>query len=481
MKSPIAIQARYLVAAGLIAAATGPCWATNGYFAHGYSLKEKGVAGAGVAHPQDSLAAASNPAGMVLTGHRVDGGLSIFSPDRQYTASGGPAIPAFAGVLPGGIPGSGCTSPGTAPCQLPFSVGPQSINSGDDVFYIPNLGYNRMIGVDRSVGVSIYGNGGMNTHYEGGSATLFNPNANAIGSASGTFGAGRAGVDLSQLFVVPTYSQKIGGGNMSVGIGLVLAYQLFEAEGLANFAAFSLNPTKLSNNAHDSSFGVGGKLGILAEVKPGLRLGAAYNSEVFMDEFDDYAGLFAENGDFNIPQSYNLGLAWDTSPTTTFVLDFQQIFYSDIPAVGNPMSRLTDGSCLDALNNSLLLGGTGAAGNGCLGGSNGAGFGWDDVTVIKLGYEWTTGGNWTWRAGYSYTDQPVQESEVLFNILAPGVIEHHLTLGFTKALNPNADLNFSMFYGIGEDVEGQSPFDPTQTIKLEMDQFELAIGYSRRF
>lgn len=42
--------------------------ATNGYFSHGTSIAEKGMAGAGAAYSQDALTAATNPAGMVLAG-----------------------------------------------------------------------------------------------------------------------------------------------------------------------------------------------------------------------------------------------------------------------------------------------------------------------------------------------------------------------------------------------------------------------------
>ena len=44
--------------------------ATNGYFSHGYSTKEKGLAGAGTAFSQDAMAAATNPAGMAFVGER---------------------------------------------------------------------------------------------------------------------------------------------------------------------------------------------------------------------------------------------------------------------------------------------------------------------------------------------------------------------------------------------------------------------------
>ena len=45
-----------------ILACVGQAHATNGYFAHGYSIKNKALAGAGVALPLDSLSASTNPA-----------------------------------------------------------------------------------------------------------------------------------------------------------------------------------------------------------------------------------------------------------------------------------------------------------------------------------------------------------------------------------------------------------------------------------
>jgi len=44
--------------------------ATNGYFAHGYGARSKAMAGVGAALPQDAMAAAVNPAGMVFVGNR---------------------------------------------------------------------------------------------------------------------------------------------------------------------------------------------------------------------------------------------------------------------------------------------------------------------------------------------------------------------------------------------------------------------------
>jgi len=425
-------------------------WATNGYFSHGSSVAEKGLAGAGVAYSQDTLAASNNPAGMVWQGARYDVGAALFGPMRSYSAKGGPT--------------PGCSDSG---CTFSIGDGDQSIDSENEAFLIPQFGYNWELNPQRTIGVSVYGNGGMNTEYKGGTALVFD-GVSSFNTLPGTFGAGTAGVNLEQLFISTTYAAKIGSAS-SWGISAIVAYQRFEAKGLANFGAFSVNPGKLSNNGTDSSTGLGLRLGFQSEVSPGIRIGAAYQPKIDMSEFDDYAGLFADKGDFDIPSNFTLGLAMDVGASGMFLLDFQQINYEDIAAVSNPISKLS----------ACMPGATGGTGAGCLGGSDGAGFGWEDMQVIKLGYQWIDG-KMTWRVGYSTGDQPIPKSEVVFNILAPGVVEDHFTFGFTRELDSKSALNFAAMYAPSVSVKGTSNFDPSQEIELEMDQYELAISYNRR-
>ena len=438
----------------------GQAQATNGYFAHGFSVKDKAMAGAGVAYSTDTLTAAINPAGMVLQGERFDIGAGLFSPMRSYTSTGGPSLPA----------GTPCSP------MCPFSIGDgnQSIDSDNEAFLIPHYGQNWMLDSESSIGLSIYGNGGMNTEYKGGFAILNDPlgGPNNV-QLPGTYGAGTAGVDLAQLFISTTYSRKIS-DTASWGISVIVAYQTFEAKGLTNFGGFSLDPSKLSNNGDDSSSGIGMRLGIQGEVAPGVTLGASIQPEISMGEFDKYAGLFAENGGFDIPSTWTVGLAWHISSTRVFQVDFQQINYEDVAAVSNPIAPLTDPT-------SCTPGPFGGTGSGCLGGANGAGFGWEDMSVVKLGYEWQKDSKWTWRLGYSFGDQPIPETEMLFNIVAPGVMEDHFTFGFTRTLDSNSSFNFAFMYAPSVSVSGLNTFDNMQTIELEMEQYELALSYSKRF
>jgi len=429
-------------------------WATNGYFAHGISIAEKGLAGAGAAYSQDTLAAANNPAGMVWQGARYDIGATLFSPMREYSAKGGPS--------------NQCAGP-MGPCSFSIGDGDQSIDSENEEFLIPHFGYNWLLDSGNTVGLSVYGNGGMNTEYKGGTASLFT--GAMFESPSGTYGDGTAGVDLSQLFISTTYSAKLS-PTSSWGISGIIAYQRFEAKGLGNFAAFSTDPDNLTNNDHDTSTGIGVRFGYQAEISPGFRFGAAYQPKIQMSEFDDYSGLFAEDGDFDIPSTFNIGVSVDIGQNRIIVADVQRINYEDVDAIANSIDPLVDGSC--AANPV-----TGGTGDGCLGGSDGAGFGWEDIVIFKLGYQWTKEKN-TWRLGYSKSDQPIPSSEVTFNILAPGVMREHFTFGFSRQLSSNSSFDFAAMYAPSEEVDGTNTFDPAQEIELEMEQYELAVSYNRR-
>jgi len=447
-----------LIALSISSALFAPsAFATNGYFAHGYSTAEKGMAGAGVAYSQDAMAVANNPAGIAGMGSRMDVGAAIFNPNRGYTVTGAQSAKVVT-----------CT--GTEPACGTFSLAEGSIDSDSDLFLIPHLGYVWQQDSETSIALGVYGNGGMNSNYSGGAASFFHPTAGLQSDSPGTFGAGNAGVNLSQLFFNLAYATKIDADN-SVGASLILAYQKFSGDGLGTFAGYSADPANISNMSSDTATGFGAKFGWQGKVAPAVTLGASYQTEIAMSEFDDYAGLYAEGGDFDIPAAASIGLAWKTSDVSTLVFDIQKIYYEGVASISNPISNLlTD--CID---------GTGSpTGSGCLGGANGAGFGWEDMTIVKIGYEWLQN-DMTWRVGLSHSDQPIPDSEVMFNILAPGVVETHITGGFTMPITSDSEFSFAAMYAPSNSVSGANPMDPAQTIEIEMDQLEFQGTYTMKF
>ncbi|MDJ0656221.1 MAG: outer membrane protein transport protein [Xanthomonadales bacterium] len=441
------------IAATLMAQGAG---ATNGYFTHGTGAKNKAMAGAGTAIPDEAISVANNPASAVLVGDAFDFGVSVFSPRRSYTASQSQVNGNFGA----------------------FTVGAGKIDSGSEWFPIPYIAKTWQVWDDSAFAVAFYGRGGMNTDFSGGSA-IFDPDGPGpapVMTLPGTFGAGTTGVDLVQAFLDVTYATRLN-DRVSLGVAAVIGMQAFEAEGVGTFAPFTQTfassggtafPANLSNNGHEFSTGIGVKVGVHSQLSESVALALSYQSEIKMSEFDDYADLFAEGGDFDIPSSLKAGISFRSSDSMTWSFDVEHTEFSEIDAVGNAFANLF--SCPTA-------GAGGADLGSCLGGDTGAGFGWDDVTTYKLGVEWERNSEWTWRAGISQADQPIAESEVLFNILAPGVVENHFTVGFTRALSDNREISFSAMYAPSETVRGSSPFDPTQTIELEMDQFEFEISY----
>jgi long-chain fatty acid transport protein len=401
--------------------------ATNGYFSHGYGVPSKGMAGVATAYPRDALAAASNPAGMFFVGSRYDFNISIFSPNRQYTVTGNPSM-----------------QPNT------FPLTPGKIESDSKVFFIPALAANWMLCSKTSLGLSIYGNGGMNTDYN---TKTFDSPFTTVSSPTG--------VDLMQLFVAPTLAREIAPRH-SIGVTGIFAYQRFEAKGLQAFGGFSADPMALSDNDYATSTGFGARFGYLGEVTNGLWLGASYQTKVFMGEFDEYAGLFAEDGDFDIPSNWSVGVAVQATRTLLLAADVQQIRYSEINSVGNPMNPQN-------FQQGILLGD-----------DNGSGFGWEDMTTFKFGLEWEGIVDMPIRLGYSYGEQPIPESEMMFNILAPGVIQNHLTFGFSRKMCGGKELSFAVMRAFCTSISGPNPMEVPgqQTIELEMNQWEFSVGFS---
>ena len=115
----------------------------------------------------------------------------------------------------------------------------------------------------------------------------------------------------------------------------------------------------------------------------------------------------------------------------------------------------------------------------CLGGNEGFGFGWDDMTVIQLGVDWSPSGspNTTWRFGYSCGEQPIQSADATINIIAPAVMEQHFTAGCAFERDNGHEFSISVMYAPENSVTGANFFDPSQQIELTMDQFEVEVAY----
>ena len=345
---------------------------------------------------------------------------------------------------------------GRSPEKGVSTSGNNNSADGRDLFLIPEFGYTRQINPQLSVGLAVYGNGGMNSTYPGGNTICPNPtNGQPMMGLNPLCGQGKLGVDLMQLIIAPTFAYKLDAKH-SVGVSPLLVVQQFKATGLDAFAGFSMAPTQVSNTGTDRSTGVGVRLGYLGQLSDTLKLGATYSPKTKMSKFDEYAGLFAGAGSFDIPENYALGVNVQVTPAVSVAADYSRIKYSGVRSIGNAsLANFANG----------------------FGAANGPGFGWQDVKVAKIGVQWQVNPAWTLRAGYNIGSNPVRSEDVYLNILAPGVVRSHLTVGATYAWSAKEELTVAAWHARRHNVEGAMPA-PT---RIGMSQNGFGVQYSRKF
>jgi long-chain fatty acid transport protein len=445
--------------------------ATNGYLSHGYGIKAKGMGGASVAMTHDAFAGANNPAAAAFAGKRWDLGVDLFSPRRSIERSGtgdGDVFPA--GTFDG------------------------KENSRENYFLIPEFGYNNQLSDTLAINLTVYGNGGMNTNFKGDKFSCPLGDEGAPVPTNAHCGSGKLGVNLEQLIIAPTVAYKID-PNHSLGISPLLVYQRFKAYGLQAFtqgdpSGPTVAPDKLTNNGNSSSKGLGVRVGYMGRLNDQITVGASYAPKINMSKFGKYKGLFAEGGDFDIPATYTVGLAIQATPTVLVALDHQKIKYSDVDSVGNASSDLFKAFDPDT--------GAPADPNYLFGAKKGPGFGWRDVSVWKLGVQWQASPAWTLRAGYNKGDNPIRKEDVTFNMLAPGVVKDHFTLGGTMALDKESEVSFYAMHARSVSVKGDSLLTPLLSgaasqeagvpvsvnmgrEKIQMYENSIGIQYSKKF
>ncbi|MGH8516248.1 MAG: OmpP1/FadL family transporter, partial [Panacagrimonas sp.] len=392
----------------------------GGYFVLGYGPYAHQSAGTSTAVGFDAFVGASNPAKLAHVGTRLDLGVLAFMPYRKVTRTGS----------------------GT-----PYDFESKSRN---DLFVIPDGAYARRIDDTWAWGVTLYGNGGLNTEYhEDTGVRGTNGNSTRCGTRPGNFltGCGEVGFDLLQLVVAPTLSFRPTESH-SFGVSPLLAYQQIRVYGLQGFEALSREPDKVTNNGYESAFGAGVRVGWLGRVLPWLDLGATYATKVYMGDFKEYRGLLA-GGNFDIPANFSLGLALKDE-NVTLAMDVHRIFFGNVPELGNGgLNSLTDP-------------------NKPLGDKQGSGFNWNHQTNYRMALTWRATQKLDLRAGFAYGRVPQADSgpnTATFTMIAPNPALN-LTAGFSY--RPTHESEFHFAYGAYRrgDYRGRSAiFDAQEKVE----------------
>lgn len=385
-------------------------FASNGAYRVGFGVS-KGIGGAAVALPQDTLSAMTNPANLVPVGNRIDANIEYFRGTRIGKIRGNLLPPPFAV---------------NRDYDLSRSKNLLDGEAGISWSFLDNrLGFGILV-APQSGGVIKW-----NTFEP------FDP-ANRHDFH----------INVAYLAITPTIAGEIFSndiiGKHYVGLGVDLTPARLKITGLQSlqnvggiFGA-TIDPNHVTNKGWDWAFGGAVRVGYLVQIREWIAVGIAYRSKTWMTRFDRYRGVISPHGRADLPATLFGGFAIKPFRQTTIAIDIGRIYNGGVKAFANKTYDIATAQVPH-------------------GASNGAAFEWSSSTVYKIGIVQQIAQALTLRAGYNYGQLPWQSTDVYDNALAalflPATMRHHLTFGATLALGEGM-INASLVYGFKHSIHG---------------------------
>ena len=406
------------------------CHATNGMNLEGFGPVAMSMGGASMAYDSGLAAMMNNPATLALApvGDQASLALHFLGPDVAVTGMA---------------------------------------ESGGDAYFMPALGWGRKEG-RLAYGIGMFAQGGMGTEY--GRVSPFSMGTGQ--EVRSELGVGRLIVPVA-IEVTP---------NLSVGASLDFVWAMLDVGMVATQQqvldmtgnAFDIGPGKVAHIAFsdDSDFtgkakghGWAGKLGVNYKATPALTLGAAYHSKTSLSDLETSTNgatlsLFASDGsplpvsqtgkmtviDFQWPETYALGLAWQATPKLMLAADVRRIEWSEVMQSFSMNFAGTDMVMPQQ---------------------------WDDQNVFALGVQYRVNDKLGLRGGFNYGKNPIPDTWL--HPLFPATVERHYTAGFDYRLGWSSCIAAAVSYAPEvSDSTGQG-------MTVTHGQVSAMVGYNHNF
>lgn len=296
------------------------------------------------------------------------------------------------------------------------------VESDSNLFFIPQFAWTKTANQEMSWGILVNAMGGMNTDYPG---KLFNESV-------------KVGMDLQGIIVSPTIGYKQS-SDTSFGASLLLGYESLETSGTgAPPTGAPVGTPPLPENEKDTATGYGVKIGVTTKAMADLVLGFTYQTSIKMGEMSkhcDFIFSSASDCSLDLPPMFGLGVNYALSADSKIVADVQRVNWASV-------------AVFDEL------------------------FGWENQTILKIGYEQRVNEGYAWRIGFNYGKSPIPDDAVANNVLAPAVSEKHLTFGFTKKIGSDELVGYYAY--VPEEEQTQEGGGA----RIKMSQHALGVGYN---
>jgi long-chain fatty acid transport protein len=281
-----------------------------------------------------------------------------------------------------------------------------------------------------------------------------NPILNPQNPMGGGFGALSSEFILGQMTFGTAYQVT---DKLSLGFAPVLAFSMLEVDPFPGASPVGgIYPT----TDMEITFGYGFQFGAMYQVNDDWSVGISHKTTTDFKAFHFDASVGPDfTFDMDMPSITSFGVSYTGINNLMLNTDVRYIDYEH-----------TDGFAEDAEFDS-----TGAV----------KGFGWDSIWQIAIGASYKCTEKLTFLCGYSYNENPIDDSITFFNVHAPAVIQHHASLGFAYQATEKSKFKLGWSHGFKNSIEGPmygmaGPIPGTST-KSEMSTDSLLLGYEYSF
>ncbi len=466
------MTSKRLLAVAVSAALYAPLsvFATNGMNMEGYGPIATAMGGASMAYDNGTAAMANNAAtlGLAEEGNRVDVAIGVLSPDITSEA--------------------------------------YQQDSSATQFLMPAMGWANKSG-SLAYGAGVFAQGGMGTEYdvmlpdgststdrsEVGVGRFIIPvayNVNEQLTVGGSLDYVWASMDLQMTAPASMLGGMVSGGTMAPFLAPYTSGGMIIPVGDAAAPAGTYGRFDFSDGSdykgEAKGAGFAPKLGLTYKVMPALTVGFNYQGKTAMSDLETgdssatmtFYNVMTPGGatdvpltgkvavkDFQWPQTFALGMAYQASDALMVVADIKQIGWSGVME-DFKMTFTTDAGSTAAIN--TMTGGSASSYTLDVTMPQD----WEDQTVIQLGAAYKLTPAMTGRVGINRADNPVPDDTV--NPLFPAIVKSHYTAGVGYDINTAQAVNFSFTYAPEMKVTGT-------TGTISHSQMNWQLMYSHKF
>ena len=303
-----------------------------------------------------------------------------------------------------------------------------------------------------TLGIGIFGLAGGGVNFAGSnSQPLLTPR-----NPPRTFGVGPIYSALSTLEISPIASYQAT-PKLAIAAGPIITSTgaLFSPAFFAPNPRDSLGLAGFPNATNSRPFWGGGfQFGLFYNINPNWNVGFSYKSPIWQERWSYNAANQTNVArtigvQASLPEIISWGVAYKGLPKTLIDVDLRYFDYKNADLFGQ---SVRDG-----------------------------GLAWRSVFAVATGVQYQLSDKLTIRGGYLFNTNPIPSTATLFNVQAPAITQHTLSLGSSYRINANITTSAAYVHGFRNSISGGVQELPGASARLDAQTDSLIFGLNIQY